>query len=128
MNGALAWKQGTYRCGDLPVWTVYCPAGLLGNSTVIEGDDGLTLIDGGWSIPVARDLLDRSLRSIGSGFGDIRRFLVTHVHRDHFTLATVLGHEYGAEVSLGAATVRCSRAGVPLTSPRPGCGSFRAGR
>lgn len=72
------------------------------NVYVIEGDDGLTLIDGGWSIPVARELLDKSLRSIGSGFGDIKRFLVTHVHRDHFTLATVLGHEYGAEVALGA--------------------------
>ncbi len=71
------------------------------NVYVVEGDDGLTLIDGGWSIPVARELLDRSLRSIGSGFGDIKRFLVTHVHRDHFTMATVLGHEYGAEVALG---------------------------
>lgn len=71
------------------------------NVYVVQGDDGLTLIDGGWSIPVARELLDTSLRSIGSGFGDIKRFLVTHVHRDHFTLATVLGHEYGAEVTLG---------------------------
>ncbi len=71
------------------------------NVYVIEGDDGLTLIDGGWSIPVARELLDTSLRSIGSGFGDIKRFLVTHVHRDHFTMATVLGHEYGAQVALG---------------------------
>ncbi len=59
------------------------------------------LIDGGWAIPEARDLLDRCLRSIGSGFGDIRRFLVTHVHRDHFTLATVLGHELGVDVALG---------------------------
>ncbi|WP_408897844.1 MBL fold metallo-hydrolase [Nocardioides sp. R1-1] len=72
------------------------------NVYVVQGDDGLTLIDGGWAIPVARELLDTSLRSIGSGFGDIRRFLVTHVHRDHFTLATVLGHQYGAEVALGA--------------------------
>ena len=71
------------------------------NVYVVEGDDGLTLIDGGWSIPVARELLDKSLRSIDSGFGDIKRFLVTHVHRDHFTMATVLGHEYGAEVALG---------------------------
>jgi glyoxylase-like metal-dependent hydrolase (beta-lactamase superfamily II) len=71
------------------------------NVYVVEGDDGLTLIDGGWAIPVARELLDTSLRSIGSGFGDIKRFLVTHVHRDHFTLATVLGHEYGADVVLG---------------------------
>ena len=71
------------------------------NVYVVQGDDGLTLIDGGWSIPVARELLDKSLRSIGSGFGDIKRFLVTHVHRDHFTMATVLGQEFGAEVALG---------------------------
>ena len=71
------------------------------NVYVIETDDGLTLIDGGWSIEVARDLLERCLRDVGYGFGDIKRFLVTHVHRDHFTLATVLGHEYGADVALG---------------------------
>jgi glyoxylase-like metal-dependent hydrolase (beta-lactamase superfamily II) len=71
------------------------------NVYVVHSDDGLTLIDGGWAIPVARELLDKCLRSIGSGFGDIRRFLVTHIHRDHFTMATVLGHEYGADVALG---------------------------
>ena len=31
-----------------------------------------------------------SARSIGSGFGDIRRFLVTHIHRDHYTQAVAL--------------------------------------
>jgi len=71
------------------------------NVYVITTDDGLVLIDGGWAIPEARELLDRCLRSIGSGFGDIRRFLVTHIHRDHFTMATVLGHELGADVALG---------------------------
>jgi glyoxylase-like metal-dependent hydrolase (beta-lactamase superfamily II) len=73
------------------------------NVYVIETDDGLTMVDGGWAIEVARDLLERCLRAIGYGFGDIRRFLVTHVHRDHFTLARVLGHEYGADVALGLA-------------------------
>ena len=71
------------------------------NVYVIATDDGLVLVDGGWAIPEARELLDRCLRSIGSGFGDIRRFLVTHIHRDHFTMATVLGHELGADVALG---------------------------
>ena len=71
------------------------------NVYVISTDDGLVLIDGGWAIPVARELLDRCLRDIGSGFGDIRRFLVTHIHRDHYTMATVLGHELGADVALG---------------------------
>ena len=39
--------QGTYKCGELPVWTVHCPLGYLGNATVIEGDDGLILYDTG---------------------------------------------------------------------------------
>ncbi|MCL2543513.1 MAG: MBL fold metallo-hydrolase [Nocardioidaceae bacterium] len=71
------------------------------NVYVVEGDDGLTMIDGGWAIPVARDLFERSLKSVGYAVGDIRRFLVTHVHRDHYTLAAVLGHENGADVALG---------------------------
>ena len=71
------------------------------NVYVITTDDGLVLIDGGWSIQVARDLLDRCLRDLGAGFGDIRRFLVTHVHRDHYTLARVLGRELGVDVALG---------------------------
>ncbi len=72
------------------------------NVYVIEGPDGLTLIDGGWAIPVARELLERCLRDLGAGLGDLRRFLVTHVHRDHFTMATVLGRELGIDVALGA--------------------------
>lgn len=71
------------------------------NVYVIETGDGLTLVDGGWAIPVARDLLERCLKDIGAGIGDIDRFLVTHVHRDHFTMATVLGRELGVDVALG---------------------------
>ena len=71
------------------------------NVYVIETDEGLTLVDGGWAIPEARELLDRCLRSIGAGFGDIRRFLVTHIHRDHYTMARVLGTELGVDVALG---------------------------
>ena len=71
------------------------------NVYVIDTDSGPILVDGGWAIPEARELLDRCLRSLGYGFGDIDRFLVTHIHRDHFTMASVLGREYGAEVILG---------------------------
>ncbi|WP_276143005.1 MBL fold metallo-hydrolase [Rhodococcus sp. T2V] len=71
------------------------------NVYVLEADDGLTVVDGGWAIPVAREQFARSLKLIGATFADIRRFLVTHVHRDHFTMAAVLGHEYGAEVIMG---------------------------
>jgi len=69
---------------------------------VLETDDGLVLIDGGWAIEAARSVLERSLRQIGAGFSDIRRFLVTHVHRDDYTMTAVVGSEQGARVALGA--------------------------
>ena len=72
------------------------------NVYVIEADDGLTMIDGGWAIDVAREVLERCLRQLDAGFGDIRRFLVTHVHRDHYSMAAALGMEFGADVALGA--------------------------
>jgi NADPH:quinone reductase-like Zn-dependent oxidoreductase/glyoxylase-like metal-dependent hydrolase (beta-lactamase superfamily II) len=72
------------------------------NVYVIENDDGLLLVDGGWAIEASRDVLERSLRQLGAGFGDIRRFLVTHVHRDHYSMAAQLGEEYGGDVGLGA--------------------------
>jgi glyoxylase-like metal-dependent hydrolase (beta-lactamase superfamily II) len=97
-------KEGAWRVAE-GIHRIPLPLPMDGlkavNVYAIETGDGLTLIDGGWAIEVARDLLERCLRDIGYGFGDIRRFLVTHIHRDHYTLATVLGHEYGADVALG---------------------------
>lgn len=87
------------------LWRIPLPLPMDGlkaiNVYVIATDDGLTLVDGGWAIPEARELLDRCLRSVGSGFGDIRRFLVTHIHRDHYTMARVLGTELNVDVALG---------------------------
>ncbi|MEU4453005.1 MBL fold metallo-hydrolase [Nocardioides sp. NPDC023903] len=73
------------------------------NVYAIETPSGLTLVDGGWAIKAARDVLKRGLGQIGGKFGDIDRFLVTHVHRDHYSLAAEIGDEYGADVALGAA-------------------------
>ena len=71
------------------------------NVYAIETEHGLTLVDGGWAIEEGRTLLEKSLRDRGFALSDITRFLVTHVHRDHYTLASVIGREYGAHVSLG---------------------------
>jgi glyoxylase-like metal-dependent hydrolase (beta-lactamase superfamily II) len=71
------------------------------NVYVLATDEGLTLIDGGWAIPVAREVFERSLARMGAGFGDVRRFLVTHMHRDHYSMARVLGTELGVDVALG---------------------------
>jgi glyoxylase-like metal-dependent hydrolase (beta-lactamase superfamily II) len=71
------------------------------NVYVLETDDGLVLIDGGWAIPESRSQFEASMKEAGHALSDIRRFLVTHLHRDHYTQAYVVGHEVGAPVSLG---------------------------
>ncbi|WP_109507844.1 MBL fold metallo-hydrolase [Nocardioides speluncae] len=71
------------------------------NVYALETDRGLTLIDAGWAIEEARTLLERSLKEIGYAVSDINRFLVTHVHRDHYTQAVTVRREIGAHVSLG---------------------------
>ena len=60
------------------------------------------MIDSGWLLDVTKEQLERSLGKIGAGFGDIRQFLVTHIHRDHYTQAIGLRKIFGMKVGLGA--------------------------
>ena len=71
------------------------------NVYVLQSNDGLVLVDGGWAIPDARERLAASLAELGAGLPDVRRFLVTHVHRDHYTQAVAVRREFGASVALG---------------------------
>lgn len=72
------------------------------NVYVLETPKGLTCIDGGWGIEVARDRLSESMAQVGLHPRDITSFLVTHAHRDHYTQAVALRSEFGrAVVSLG---------------------------
>jgi glyoxylase-like metal-dependent hydrolase (beta-lactamase superfamily II) len=72
------------------------------NAYAIEAADGLVMIDSGWLLEATHTQLERSLAKIGAGFGDISRFLVTHIHRDHYTQAIGLRRIYGMKVALGA--------------------------
>lgn len=67
---------------------------------IVDGD-GLVLIDSGWSVPDSRARLDEALSSLDRSAADIHRFLITHVHRDHFTQAITVRREFGTNVSLG---------------------------
>ena len=104
-DSGVHWTEpGAWRVAD-GVWRIPLPLPMDGlkavNVYVIETDDGLTLIDGGWAIEPSRKLLESSLQQAGHALGDIRRFLVTHVHRDHYTQAVAVRREVGAHVSLG---------------------------
>ncbi|MCW2543263.1 MAG: ampC [Frankiales bacterium] len=71
------------------------------NVYVIATGDGLVCIDSGWAIPESRALFDEALASIGFALGDVKRFLVTHVHRDHYTQAVDIRRDVGSRISLG---------------------------
>lgn len=72
------------------------------NAYAIEDGDGLVLVDSGWARPEAREALESALAELGRGLADVRRFLVTHVHRDHYTLGVQLRREFGTPLALGA--------------------------
>jgi glyoxylase-like metal-dependent hydrolase (beta-lactamase superfamily II) len=72
------------------------------NVYVVEDGDGLVLIDSGWALAESRQALAAALATLGCGLGDVRHFLVTHVHRDHYTQAVELRRIFGSKVSLGA--------------------------
>lgn len=93
-------KQGTYRCGDLPVWTIYCPGGLLGNSTVIEGEDGLIVYDTGVNMDAGRIIADE-IRKISAK--PIVAIFYSHHHTDHYNGAAALVDQ--ADVDAGKVAV-----------------------
>ena len=71
------------------------------NVYVLEAGEGLVLIDSGWALQQARDALDSALATLGAGLGDVRSFLVTHVHRDHYSLGVQVRRAFGTTVALG---------------------------
>ena len=72
------------------------------NVYAIEAADGLVLIDSGWALANALEQLERSLALIGAELPDVRQFLVTHMHRDHYTQAVEIRRLLGTTIALGA--------------------------
>ncbi|WP_298208150.1 MBL fold metallo-hydrolase [Ferrimicrobium sp.] len=67
---------------------------------IIDGDR-LVLVDSGQQLEIARSALQKALRSLSASLGDISLFLVTHIHRDHYTQAVALRREFGQRIYLG---------------------------
>jgi glyoxylase-like metal-dependent hydrolase (beta-lactamase superfamily II) len=72
------------------------------NVYAIEDDGGLVLVDAGWALTESRERLERGLAEVGYQLTDIHRFLITHVHRDHFSQALTIREEFGTSVFIGA--------------------------
>jgi glyoxylase-like metal-dependent hydrolase (beta-lactamase superfamily II) len=72
------------------------------NVYAVADGERLVMIDGGWAQEGNPELLTGALEQIGFAPADVREYLVTHVHRDHYTLAVAMRREHGGSVALGA--------------------------
>jgi glyoxylase-like metal-dependent hydrolase (beta-lactamase superfamily II) len=95
--GIYSVAQGVYRI-PLPL-----PNDALRAVNIYAVTDGsrLVLVDSGWALDAAREQLALALKGIGAELGDVSQFLVTHVHRDHYTQAVALRREFGGKIALG---------------------------
>ncbi|HEY0814444.1 MAG TPA: MBL fold metallo-hydrolase [Pseudonocardia sp.] len=105
LSGTGDWtRPGVYRCAP-GVYRIPLPLPQDGlravNVYAMRHGSDITVIDAGWSIPESRKLLAAGLAELDAGFPDVRRFLVTHIHRDHYTQAVALRKEFGMRVALG---------------------------
>ncbi len=71
------------------------------NVYALTSDDGVHLIDAGMAVTQAREALAAALGQLGYGLPEIRNFFITHMHEDHYTLATALRTTLRGKISLG---------------------------
>jgi glyoxylase-like metal-dependent hydrolase (beta-lactamase superfamily II) len=73
------------------------------NVYALIDSDGIDLIDSGMAVVRAREALASALASLGFALGDVSNYFITHVHRDHYTLAVELRRTLGSgRIALGA--------------------------
>ena len=82
---------------------------------VIDGDDGLTLIDAG--LPKKADLFVAGIESIGRSITDVRAIVLTHNHADHVGSAAKLKAAANAEIYCSKVDAPAVRGDVEADPP-----------
>lgn len=75
------------------------------NSYVIEGDDGLTVIDVGVDDESGSEALRSGLESLGHGLDSIAQMVITHLHPDHVGMASRLVEQAGSRFIMESSAV-----------------------
>jgi glyoxylase-like metal-dependent hydrolase (beta-lactamase superfamily II) len=97
---------------------IYSVQGLrVGRVYVIEGRDGLTLIDA--SLPRCRSIIERQLQPSGFRLDDVKHILITHAHPDHIGSLSELQQATGAQTYSHRRDAPVIRGEQPYPLPSP---------
>lgn len=91
------------------------------NTFLVDGDDGLTLVDAGTTKGVGALL--QAIRDAGHAPSDIKRVVLTHAHPDHVQAAPALREQTGARVLIHRADAAWLPLGRVPTEGRSGAGA-----
>ena len=102
---------------------VHIPTSKTDNAYLVDGDDGLTLVDVGRGKAV--ELLLRTIAELGHEPGELRRIVLTHAHPDHVQGAPALREHTGARILIHAADAAWLADGRVPVDGRSGAGARR---
>jgi glyoxylase-like metal-dependent hydrolase (beta-lactamase superfamily II) len=87
------------------------PMGMV-NAFLIEGEDGLTLIDAGF--PGKEAALFAAIRGLGRSLDQLKHLIVTHGHPDHLGSAAAIVRETGARTYMHPLDIPLAESGGPF--------------
>jgi glyoxylase-like metal-dependent hydrolase (beta-lactamase superfamily II) len=95
----------------------------MANAFLIEGDEGLTLIDAGY--PRKEAAVFGAIRGIGRSPDQLRHLIFTHGHPDHIGSAARIVRETGARTYMHPLDIPMAESGGPFRSLTPAPGLLR---
>jgi glyoxylase-like metal-dependent hydrolase (beta-lactamase superfamily II) len=90
------------------------------NAFLIEGDDGLTLIDAGY--PGKEAAVFDAIRGLGRSPDQLKHLIFTHGHPDHIGSAAAILRETGARTYMHPLDIAMAESGGPFRPLRPAPG------
>jgi len=92
----------------------------MANAFLIEGDDGLTLIDAGF--PGKEAAVFQTIRGLGRSPDELRHLIFTHGHPDHIGSAAAIVRETSAKTYMHPLDIPLAESGGPFRPMRPAPG------
>jgi glyoxylase-like metal-dependent hydrolase (beta-lactamase superfamily II) len=92
----------------------------MANAFLIEGDDGLTLIDAGF--PGKETAVFGAIRGLGRSPNELKHLIFTHGHPDHIGSAAAIVRETGARTYMHPLDIPMAESGGPFRPLKPAPG------